>query len=171
MTSSSLPQHNSDVHQHKAHKAQCCVSFTSDEVHVAVEKPADHDAADKERCNSAHRQCLQLMAASPPNTFDCEISGKVSAPRTRFILQRAMLEKLPLLLDIAKSTSNEQRADAHLELPCSVLGFASLLFLLEGKMKPNEWFRADSETCLPIQTLLVCPDCCERNELANPDCK
>jgi hypothetical protein len=38
-----------------------------------------------------------------------------------------------------------------------VLGFVSLLLMLEGKMQPTEWFQGDSDISLPTQTLLVCP--------------
>lgn len=122
---------------------------------VVVEQPAD--AAGKAGYNSAHRQCLLHMVAFPPSTFDCETSGKFSSPRTEVTLQRAVLEKLPILLDIANSTTaDEGGTSTELELPCSVWGFVSLLLLLEGSMKPGHWFGGDSEPSLPAQTLLVC---------------
>jgi hypothetical protein len=154
MTVGSLPRPNSDAHQQNEQKAKCQVSFTNDEIHVVVEKPAD--AAERQRHELAQRQCVQRILATAPSTFDCELSGKGSAPRTKLILQRAMFEKLPLLLDISKSTSNEQQESAQLELPCSVLGFVSLMFLLEGQLKPSALVQGDSDTSLPTQTLLVC---------------
>jgi hypothetical protein len=155
MTSDAQPRQGSSDGLQGKQKAQCGISSTTDQVHVVVEQPAH--AADQERYSSAHTQCVQRMAAVPPATFDCEISGKMSAPRTEVILQRAIFEKLPLLLDISASTcSKEQAAAAPLELPCSVWGFVSLLLLLEGNVKLSHWFRGDCDTSLPAQTLLVC---------------
>jgi hypothetical protein len=114
---------------------KCFVSFKNDKVYMVVEEPDD---ADKERNDSAHGQCLLRMVAYPPTLFDFETSGKVATPRIEIILQRAMLEKLPLLLDITESTSSKRIADAPLELPCSVWGFVSLLLLLEGNVKLSE---------------------------------
>jgi hypothetical protein len=96
MASHSLERHGPDTHHQKggqeASTFKCIVSFTSDEVRVVVEQATD--AADRERYNSGHRQCLLHMVAVPPTTFDCDTSGKMSAPCTEVILQRAMLEKL-----------------------------------------------------------------------------
>jgi hypothetical protein len=163
MTSGSGPRHNVEIQLQNEHTAKCSVSFISDEVQIVVERPTD--AAGKDHYHSAHSQCLQRMVAVPPNDFDCELSGKVSAPCTKFILRKAMLEKLPLLLDISERTCSKEQAAAPLELPCSVWGFVSLLLLLEGKMKLSEWFRGDSDTSLPTQTLLVRPDDRKPHEL------
>jgi hypothetical protein len=168
MTYDTHPRHDSVANQDLNRKENCDISFTTDKVRVVVQQPAD--AADQERFNSAHRQCVQRMVAVPPANFDCEISGKVSAPRTEVILQRAMLEKLPLLLDISKSTSSKQQAAAQLELPCSVWGFVSLLLLLEGNVKLSHWFRADTDTSLPTQTLLVCTTGFECNYFVHAAC-
>jgi hypothetical protein len=85
-----------------------------------------------------------------------------------------MVEKLPLLLDISKSTSSKQLAAAQLELPCSVWGFVSLLLLLEGNVKLSHWFRADTDTSLPTQTLpslkLVCTTGFKCNEFVYAAC-
>lgn len=104
--------------------ASCVINFSKvgGDVHITVEQNSDADERAKEAYNSAHRQCLLHMAARAPKTFDCESYGRLSAPRTEVVLQRSVVEKLPLLLDIANSTisgSNES-ANAELELPCSV---------------------------------------------------
>jgi hypothetical protein len=153
MTSDSLPRSRPDVHQQDIQKAKCDVTFTLDEAYVVVERPTND--ADKERYTSVHRQYLLRIPASPPKTFNCEISGKMLCPSTKVILQKAMLEKLPLLLDISQSPSSKQQAAAQLELPCSVWGFVSLLLLLEGNVKLAHWFQGNSDTSLPTQTLLV----------------
>jgi hypothetical protein len=153
MASDTQSLHTPSDRQLDKQKAKCSISFENDKVHLVVEQP---DRAAAQRYNSAQMQCLQHMVDSPPTTFDCEISGRVSAPRTEVILQRAMVEKLPLLLDITQSTSSARQAAIELELPCSLWGFVSLLLLLEGNMKLNHWFRGDRDTALPTQTLLVC---------------
>jgi hypothetical protein len=108
------------------------------------------------------------MIAVPPTTFDCDTSGKMSAPRTEVILQRAMLGTLPLLVNLSKSTSSKEQATAQLELPCSVWGFVSLLLLLEGNVKLSHWFQGDCDTTLPIQTLLVCARGCSSIAFIHP---
>jgi hypothetical protein len=153
MTSGAQSRHGMNDNQLDTQKAKCDITFTTNKIHVVVEQPAR--AADQERYNSAQMQCLQRMVASPPTTFDCEVSGSISAPRTEVILQKAMWEKLPLLLDISKSTCRTQQEAGQLELPCSVWGFVSLLLLLQGNMKLSHWFRGDKDTSLPTQTLLV----------------
>lgn len=110
---------------------KCQAFFAEDEVRVVAEQPAD--GVGKARYNSAHRQCLLHMVASPPNTFDCETSGKFSSPRTEVTLQWAVLEELPILLEVCESTAAEDGGTStDLELPCSVWGLVSLLLLLEG---------------------------------------
>jgi hypothetical protein len=163
MTSCSPSKCSSDVHQHNERKDGCGVSMTIDEIHVEAEQPAD--AADEGRYNFAQMQFLHPMAAIRPTTFDCKLSGWMSAPRTKFILQRAMFEKLPLLMDISNSTSTEQQATAHLQLPCSMKGFMSLLLVLEGHMKLRQLIQGDIDTSLPTQTLLVRSSGCICNRI------
>ena len=76
-------------------------------------------------------------------------------------MQRGLLEKLPLLHDIAKSTdsvscaSTPQQA-ADMMLPCSVWGLISLLLVAEGAVGVQQWFGSGSADCdpsLPAQTL------------------
>jgi hypothetical protein len=153
MTSDSLPRNASCLHQQEKEKAKCDVTFTLNEVYVVVKRPAS--VADQ-WCTSAHRQYLLRMAAYPPTTFKCKVSGKMLCPCMEVILHRAMLEKLPLLLKAFQSTRSTRPTIDELELPCSVWGFVSLLLLLEGSVKMRQWFRGDSDTSLPNQTLLVC---------------
>jgi hypothetical protein len=133
-------------------------------VHVVVEEPVD--AADRERYDFGPMRCIQRIPR--PITFDCEMLGGLSASRTKITLQRAMLEKLPVLLQVFNSTSGEQQTTAQIQLPCSVTGFVSLLLVLEGNVKLRPWFRGDSDTSLPTQTLLVCIHGCKCTGVANP---
>jgi hypothetical protein len=164
MTSDSVPQSSPAIHEQNDSTAECGVSLTADEVHTVFEQPVD--AADEERHNFCPMQCLQRVAR--PTTIDCEMSGGSCASRTKFILQRAMWEKLPVLLDIYNSTSGEQLTTAQNQLPFSVKGFVSLLLVLEGHVKLRQWFRGDIDTYLPTQTLLVCINGCKCTGVANP---
>jgi hypothetical protein len=94
MTSDSIPQNSSSVDQQNDSNAECGVSIIADKVHVVVEEPGD--AADRERYDFGPMRCIQRVAR--PTTF--EMSGGWSASRTNFTLQTAILEKLPVLLDI-----------------------------------------------------------------------
>jgi hypothetical protein len=133
---------------------KCHATFKQDELSVVVEQTAD--AVDKERYNSAHQQCLLHMVSYPPTSFTCVTSGDMSAPRTEVKLQRSVLQQLPLLQDISKSTSDkEDGRNTELELPCSIWGFVSLLMLLEGSLQLEYWFGQDMDPSLPSQTLLV----------------
>jgi hypothetical protein len=161
MTAGNVPDHSSRT-RHKKRKRttyfqSCKVSFAEDEVRIVVEEYLD---AVTHLCVAAHRQCQLRMFAVPPRTFTCVTAGNMSAPRTDLVLQRWLLEKLPLLLDISNSTSNKQKA-SQLELPCSVWGFVSLLLLLERNVKLKRWLGSSGDTFLPAQTLLVCPTDCE----------
>jgi hypothetical protein len=163
--SDSLSLHSSGVEKQQIQNDKCEATFTTDLLYVVVERPAD--ATDEEQYSLARSHCLQLMAESPPKTFECETSGEVFGPSTKVIVQETMLEKLPLLLDISTSTSSKEQAAAPLELPCSVWGFVSLLLLLEGSAKPSHWFRADCDASLPAQILVVCPHGCKSTASAH----
>jgi hypothetical protein len=91
MTSNPQSPHSPSDHQVDKQKAKTDIWFENGEVHLVVQQPAR--AADQEWYNAAQIQCQQRMIASPPTTFDCEISGRMSAPRTEVILRRAMVEK------------------------------------------------------------------------------
>jgi putative effector of murein hydrolase LrgA (UPF0299 family) len=163
MTAATAPERSAGCRHQKRKRTtyfqSCEVSFAEDEVSVAVEQPAD-DVTDL--CIAAHRQCLLRMGTVPPRTFTCVTEGNMSAPRAEIILQRSVLETVPLLLEMSNSTSNRQ-ITSQLELPCSVWGFVSLLLLLERNVKLKRWFGSSGDTFLPSQTLLVCPS--DRNPI------
>lgn len=135
----------------------CQVSFHKDTVQMIVVQNVNMSHQAREQYNSAHRQCLLHMVSHQPKTFKCETAGDLSEPRTEVVLQQEILKQLPLLLDISESTSTDsQSSSCELELPCSIWGFVSLFFLLEGAVKCLHWFWTDSEPSLPAQTLLAC---------------
>ena len=134
----------------------CQLCFAKDNVRIIVEQKSDADAKEKERYNSAHQQVVAHMIARPPKTFNCVTFGDLTAPRTDLVLQRSMLEQLPLLLDISESTTGDiEETRIDIQLPCSVWGLTSLLLLLEGAVKQHHWFGVASDPSLPAQTLLV----------------
>lgn len=112
----------------------CSIQFSRSggDVRIVVEQTPEADEMQKQAYNSAHRQCFLRMLERPPRSFRCITSGDVSSPRTDLVLQRSVVEKLPLLLDIVESTSagSKESTNAELDLPCFVWGLVSLLLLL-----------------------------------------
>lgn len=150
---------------------QARLSISDDSVSVLVTQPSDTEDADRESYNSAYRQCLGHLMATPPREFDVEVTGRAFAPGAEVTIQRSLLQKLPLIHDIASNTSakdaedkegseseTSHRQDADIMLPCSVWGLASLLLLLEGRVAVKELFEGDrsaNDPSLPAQTLEV----------------
>jgi hypothetical protein len=156
------------------------VHFEGDGVRVVVVQPADASAAERRAYNSAHRQCTLHLVSHAPTLFDVETSGKLSCPVTEVHIKAELLQKLPLLQDVSKSTADvesephqnrtkklvedsEEQDSGHeyvdTALPCSVWGLVSLLLLLlEGEVEVEEWFdsgKPESDAALPAQTLEV----------------
>ena len=148
-------------------KYQACVVFQKDAVRVVVSQPAEVSSEEREAYNSAHRQCLLHFVSRPAKQFKFVMSGDTSAPVVEVVVQRGLLEKLPLLHDIADSTDAdcietesdtqawETAGKACIMLPCSVWGLVSLLLVAEGAVSVQQWFGSGSADCdpsLPAQT-------------------
>lgn len=151
------------------------VEFFSDSVRVVVQQPRDVTDAERDVYNSAYRQCWAHMATNPPKEFHVTfLEDNHSGPETEVVIQSSLVEKLPLLQDVAKSTGavaelthdefeddlivQRQPQVANMALSCSVWGLVSLLLLLEGNVTMKHWFASccpDSDPGLPAQTVEV----------------
>lgn len=136
--------------------------ISENSVSVVAKQPKDRTDAERQAYNSAYRQCWGHLMSKPGLEFDVEVTGRASAPGTEVVIQWSLLEKLPLLHDIASNTSSaEASADeqgVEMLLPCSVWGLVSLLVLLEGRVTVRQWFESDwpaNDPSLPAQTLEV----------------
>lgn len=152
------------------------VEVVSDRVRVAVHQLQDATAAERAVHNSAQRQCCSHISTNPPRQFQVNwIHDNPSEIETEVVIEASLLEKLPLLQDVAKSagcaarlTQDEFEDDlvchkhpqaVNVSLSCSVWGLVSLLLLLEGAVTMQHWFASgcpDGDTGLPARTLEVC---------------
>lgn len=148
------------------------VYFLKESVRVVVKQPNFKQAPESNRklYHSAQRQCCSRLMMDPPQAFDVDVSGSVSAPTITVTIEKSLMEKLPLLATIGNSTVDEDEDDlmpeeseenvkaTQVELPCTVWALVSLLVLLEGNVSCQQWFQgtvSDSDASLPAQTVEV----------------
>jgi hypothetical protein len=153
------------------------VYFEGDGVRMVVAQPADSSAAERRAYNTAHRQCTLHLVSEAPTLFNVSTSGNLSWPVTEVHVKAELLQKLPLLQDVSKSTAdvesepkrrrtslqnaqeeNQAHDSADIALPCSVWGLVSVLLQLQGAVGVDQWFdsgKPESDAALPAQTLEV----------------
>lgn len=161
---------SSTAPQTRSNPFKVSVFFSSDGIRVVLKQPAPADTYARARkvYNSAQRQCCNHMLSEPPKNFDVEVYGGMVAPIIDVKIQPCLVQHLPVLAEIAASTSpagdecserEEQEADpAEIELPCSIWGLVSLLIFTEGGVSLKRWFQSSAPDCdpsLPVQTLEV----------------
>lgn len=149
------------------------IEVCSDSVRVTVQQPRDITDENNDVHNSAYGHCWGHIDTNPPRQFQVNlVHVDPSVVEIEVVIQDSLLEKLPLLHDVVKSTcsvarmaqhglveGNREHQVASISLSCSVWGLVSLLLLLEGAVTMKHWFASccpDSDSGLPAQTLEVC---------------
>lgn len=119
MTTDSAHKHSESATTSSKIGCSCHLQFGNGDVRVIIEQSPDADETDHMHHPSGSKQRLISTAARPRKRLKC-------VTRTRVVLERPVLEQLPLLLDICDSTTGADRSKSiNLELPYSVWGFSS----------------------------------------------
>ena len=110
---------------------------------------------------AAERQCRAHIASRPSKDFCLRFDGWFPAPAVEVAVQRSLLQQLPLLKDVQRSTPGGESMHAPANLPCTVWGLVSLLILLRGGVGVEEWFGGDPSLqdppCLPTPSWCAPP--------------
>lgn len=161
-------------HHSTAHNTGCFY-ISSDGVRILLDQRVGISGHDGEAASHGH--CLALVGERLPRSFRVTTSAQASSSYAEIWISKCLVERLPVLLDIASCTVNGSSSRSHatvltthpqkrgrddaglqLRLPFGVCGLVSLLLLLEETVHVQRWFDSSCERnvhVLAVQTLEV----------------
>lgn len=130
-------------------------------VSIRFTKPEDSTNARNSAGLHDHtkRKSIEYLSSHDEASLSVNLDGPVQSPVMEVVLQKALIKKLPLLLNVESSTSGSKPAE--IKLPCTIWALVSLLILLEGEVTVQEWFEfkgehSQEDEALPGDNLAVC---------------
>lgn len=138
--------------------SSCIVTFEEDCVRVVASEPENVTLEDKQVNAAAFALCWQHISMNPSHNFQFLMLGSPAAPKYELQMEYSLVEKLPLLHDVATNADPTDDA-APMHMVSSIWGLVSLLILLDGEVTVQQWFEGGSRghpiASLPGQTLEV----------------